>query len=213
MTKVKARIIRFLVFGSLALFLTGAYVLVTGSEQKTTSVSSKTSSVAGIKIGGPYTLTDHTGKKVTDKDYQDKYKLIYFGFTYCPAVCPTELQKLSSALKKLGPVSESIHPVFITVDPERDTVDVMNTYVSHYHPDLIGLTGTPAQIKNVLKSYKIYAAKVQDEDASDYTMDHSSFIYLMSPDDSLIKIFRTQDTAEYIASSTRDLIKAREGQI
>lgn len=212
MSKVKARIIRFLVFGSLALFLTGAYVLVSGPPHPPKDgTHQSTQSVAGVKIGGPYNLTDHTGQSVTEKDFQDKYKLIYFGFTYCPAVCPTELQKMAKALDTLGPVAKEIHPLFITVDPERDTVEVMAQYVAHFHPDLIGLTGTPKQIQDVLKSYKIYAAKVKDEDATDYTMDHSSFIYLMSPDDKLLHIFRTQDSAEDIAGTTRSILSEAQG--
>lgn len=211
MSKVKARIIRFLVFGSLALFLTGAYVLMTGPQSPPTGSHQSTQSVAGVKIGGPYTLTDHTGKSVTEKDFQDKYKLIYFGFTYCPAVCPTELQKMAKALEILGPLADKIHPLFITVDPERDSVDVMSQYVAHFHPDLIGLTGTPSQIQSVLKDYKIYAARVEDEDASDYTMDHSSFIYLMSPEDNLLHIFRTQDSAEDIAVTTNSALSETQG--
>ena len=152
-------------------------------------------------FGGPFTLSDQTGKTVTEKDFAGKYRLIYFGFTYCPAICPTELSKITATLTALGPAGRNIVPVFITVDPERDTVDKMKNYVSLFHPSLIGLTGTPEQIKAVLKDYKIYAAKRQDEGMSDYTMDHSSFIYFMGPDDRLLHIFKTQDTADSMAKT------------
>lgn len=147
-------------------------------------------------FGGPFTLTDHTGKRVTEKDFTDKYRLIYFGFTYCPAICPTELSKITAALNTLGDKGKDIQPLFITIDPERDTVEKMKSYVSLFHPKLVGLTGTPAEISSVLKGYKIYAAKRQDESMSDYTMDHSSYIYFMAPDDRLLHIFKMEDKAD-----------------
>lgn len=154
-------------------------------------------------FGGPFTLTDHTGKKVTEKDFTGKYRLIYFGFTYCPAICPTELAKITGALKSLGDEGKDIQPIFITVDPERDTVEAMGKYVTLFHPSLVGLTGTPEQIRKVAKEYKIYFAKVQDESMSDYTMDHSSFIYFMAPDDRLLRIFRMEDSAGDMANIIR----------
>ena len=148
------------------------------------------------KFGGPYNLTNHLGETVDETTYQGKYRLIYFGFTYCPAICPTELQKISLVLNKLGDEAEKITPLFITVDPERDDVDVMREYVKLFHPSVIGLTGTPEQIKQAADGYKIYYAKQQDETMSDYTMDHSSFIYFLTPDDYLIYIFKIDDDAE-----------------
>ncbi len=152
-------------------------------------------------FGGPFTLTDHTGKKVTEKDFTGKYRLIYFGFTYCPAICPTELAKITSAMKLAGDKAKDIQPIFITVDPERDTVESMAKYVSMFHPSLVGLTGTAEETKAVAKAYKIYFAKVQDESLNDYTMDHSSFIYFMAPDDRLLRIFRMEDSAKQMAET------------
>ncbi|HEU4839498.1 MAG TPA: SCO family protein [Micavibrio sp.] len=160
-------------------------------------------------FGGPFTLTDHTGKKVTDKDFTGKYRLIYFGFTYCPAICPTELAKITAALKILGEAGKDIQPIFITVDPERDTAEAMGKYVAMFHPSLVGLTGTPEQIKKVAKDYKIYFAQVQDESMSDYTMDHSSFIYFMAPDDRLLRIFRMEDSAQDMAGIIRRWMQAQ----
>ncbi len=153
-------------------------------------------------FGGPYTLTDHNGKTVTDKDMTGSYRLMYFGFTYCPAICPTELSKISAAIKQMGSKGDQVVPVFVTVDPERDTVQAMKNYVAMFHPSLIGLTGTPEQIKDMLKAYKIYAAKVNDPQMSDYTMDHSSFIYLLAPDDRLLHIFKMDDDAQTMADTT-----------
>lgn len=161
---------------------------------------SNSQGIVAKSFGGAFELTDHTGKSVTDKDFTNQYRLIYFGFTYCPAICPTELQKISMALKELGNIGATITPIFITVDPERDTVDVMKNYVSLFHPALIGLTGTQKQIDTAKNAYKIYAAKVQDDTMNDYTMDHSSFIYFMGPDDTLYRIFKADDTADDIVA-------------
>ncbi len=157
-------------------------------------------------FGGPFTLTNHLGEPATHRDFKNQYRLIYFGFTYCPAICPTELQRMTTVLKDLGKDGEAIQPLFITVDPERDTVPVMKDYVELFHPRLIGLTGTPAQIKEAKKSYKIYAAKVQTEEMTDYTMDHSSFIYFISPDDSLIRVFKMGDKTEDMTNLIRKYI-------
>ena len=145
-------------------------------------------------FGGTFTLTNHLGQSVTHQDFDNQYRLIYFGFTYCPAICPTELQRISTILKNIkAEKSDLIQPIFITIDPERDTIEVMKNYVELFHPRLVGLTGTPTQIDVAKKAYKIYAAKVQDETMSDYTMDHSSFIYFIGPDNSLIRIFKLDD--------------------
>lgn len=152
-------------------------------------------------FGGPLTsLTKHTGERVADDDFEGRYKIIYFGFTYCPAICPTELAKMTAALNSLGADAEKIQPLFITVDPERDTVEAMKNYVSLFHPSLIGLTGAPDDIARVLKDYKIYAAKVKDETMTEYTMDHSSFLYFIAPDGRLLHIFKMQDDAEHMSA-------------
>lgn len=134
-------------------------------------------------VGGPFTLTDHTGKRVTEKDYRGKNMLLFFGFTYCPDVCPTALQVMAAALERLGPKAEQIVPLFITVDPERDTPEQMAQYVQSFHPRLVGLTGSRAEIEKVLKAYRVYAQKVEDpKSTAGYTYNHSSIVYLMGPD-------------------------------
>jgi protein SCO1/2 len=143
-------------------------------------------------VGGPFTLTDQTGKTVTDADFRGKFMLIYFGFTFCPDVCPTELQVISGALQKLGPKADKVQPIFVTVDPERDTTEVLAKYVKQFDPRLIGLTGTPEQIAAVAKAYRVYYEKVKEEGATspdDYTVDHSSVAYLMGPDGKFLTFF------------------------
>jgi protein SCO1/2 len=166
--------------------------------------TSKPQDVVAEDFGGPFTLTDHTGKTVTEKDFEGRYRLIYFGFTFCPAICPTELAKMTKALKAIGPTADDITPLFITVDPERDTADVLGKYIKMFDKRLIGLTGTPEQIKKSAKEYKIYYAKVQDPGMTEYTMDHSSFIYFIDPDNNLRAVFRAEDTAEIMAAKINE---------
>lgn len=166
--------------------------------------------IAASNIGGPYLLTDQDGKPRTEKDFSRSYKLIYFGFTYCPVICPTELQKMTTALRTLPTeTQQKIQPLFISVDPERDTPALLKSYVALFDPRLIGLTGTEEQIDSIKKTYKVYATKAAAESGGpdDYSVDHSSFIYLMSPDDRLLALFKTADTADVIAASINEVIR------
>jgi protein SCO1/2 len=137
----------------------------------------------GDLIGGPFTLVDGQGRAVTDADFRGRYMLIYFGYTFCPDVCPTSLSLMMAALDKLPPAERAkVVPIFITVDPVRDTPQVVSDYVKAFSPDLVGLSGGEAQIAAAEKAYKVYAAKAQGADAAGYTVDHSSILYLMGPD-------------------------------
>jgi len=134
-------------------------------------------------IGGPFELTNHAGKRVTDQDFRGRYMLVFFGFTFCPDVCPSALQVMSAALDRIGSKAERITPLFISVDPERDTPEQLATYVQSFHPRLVGLTGSPDDIAKVVKAYRVYAKRVEDPKSSaGYTYDHSSIIYVMNPD-------------------------------
>lgn len=189
---MQKRLIRIVIALTLGLILAGgiaAYQIHQEGNSKEISITAK-------NFGGPFTLTNHDGKIVTEKDFDNTWRLIYFGFTYCPAICPTELQKITSVLNDLGESGEKITPLFISVDPERDTIEVLKNYLSLFHTRLIGLTGSAEQVEQAKKSYKIYAAKVQDDTMSDYTVDHSSFIYFMNPNNDLVRIFRIEDSAE-----------------
>jgi len=157
-----------------------------------------------VQIGGPFTLTDHTGRTVTDEAWRGKFMLIYFGYGFCPDVCPTELQIMSSALDVLEDDAERIQPLFITVDPERDTVEFMADYVSNFHPSMIGLTGQTAAIQAAAAAYRVYFKKVEDDSSAEYLVDHTSFVYLMGPDGKFLTMFRAgaepQDMARTVAS-------------
>jgi len=159
-------------------------------------------------IGGPFTLTDQTGKRVTDKDFAGKYMLIYFGFTFCPDVCPTELQVMSGALDDLGANATKIQPIFVTIDPERDTPEVLARYVKQFNPRLIGLTGSAQDIAKIAKEYRVYYEKVKDDSSSgDYTMDHSSIIYLMGPDGGFLTFFPPGTSPEKMADKIKTFMK------
>ena len=202
--QIKAHLKRTTLICALAALAGIGFVQVSGENAQVINKSGQHSTVPGSTVGGPFALIDHTGKPVTQADFTAPYKLIYFGFTYCPAICPTELQKITQTLKQLGPEERAqIQPLFVTIDPERDTVAVMKDYVTLFDKRLVGLTGSRAQVDEVLKNYRIYAKKVQEPEASGYTMDHSSFIYLMDKDNQLISIYRMEDTAAFMVQDIR----------
>ena len=179
-----------------------AYAQISGYKTSTTQ------SVSGTNIGGPFSLTDQHGKPFTEKNLMGHYSLVYFGFTFCPAICPTELQRINVILKNLGPAGEKILPVFITIDPARDTQKAMGAYVAQFNPRLIGLTGTQVQVDEALKAYKVYARKVQDPNVSDYTMDHSTYLYLIGPNGKIDQFFGPDAKASEIADKIRTRIGA-----
>jgi protein SCO1/2 len=140
-------------------------------------------------IGGSFTLIDHTGKPRTDADFRGKLMLVYFGFSFCPDVCPTDLMAIGQAVDKLGPAGDAVQPLFITVDPDRDTPAHLAEYVPSFHSRLVGLTGDAAQIRDVARLYRVFYAKVAIEGAAEYTVDHSGFIYLMDRDGKYLGFF------------------------
>ena len=159
-------------------------------------------------IGGPFTLVDQNGKTVTDKDFRGQYLVIYFGYTYCPDVCPTSLTNMSDALDLLGDTAARVTPMLITIDPVRDTPEHLKEYATYFHPRLHALTGSPEQIAAVTKAYRVYYSKVKGEDATedDYLMDHSSVTYVMGPDGMFRLHFSHGTDAETMASRLRDIL-------
>jgi protein SCO1/2 len=152
-------------------------------------------------VGGPFTLENGNGQQVTDRDFRGKYMLVYFGYTFCPDVCPTTLSEVADAMDKLGPKADRVQPIFITVDPKRDTPEVVKQYVAAFSPRLIGLTGTPEQIATVAKEYRVYYADHQTEPGSkDYSVDHSSVLYLMGPDGKFIGPIRPDEDGAHMAA-------------
>ena len=131
------------------------------------------------QVGGDFTLTDHTGKVVTQADFADKPMVVYFGYTFCPDVCPTTLADMIIWTEALGEEADKLHYLFVTVDPERDTQELMEGYVTVFFDRLVGLRGTQEQTDSIIKAYRVYAKKVEDTDGGDYLMDHTASVYLM----------------------------------
>ncbi|SED08508.1 SCO family protein [Bradyrhizobium erythrophlei] len=154
-------------------------------------------------VGGPFALTDQAGHARTDKEFRGRLMLVYFGFTYCPDVCPTDLQAIGLALDKLGPDGDQVQPIFITVDPERDTAAHLAEYVPLFHPRLVGLTGSDDAIRKVADAYKVYYARVPLKDARDYTVDHTAYIYLMDRDGNYLGFFPPGTSADRMVEIIR----------
>lgn len=158
-------------------------------------------------IGGPFTLTDQDGRRVSDQDFRGKYLLVFFGYTYCPDVCPSTLQVMSAALDRLGPQAGQVTPVFITLDPERDTPPVLKSYVANFHPSLIGLTGRPQNIAQAARAYRVYYDKAKGQETKpDYLLDHSTFVYLMGPDGAYVKHFDYGIDADSLAAGIAEAL-------
>lgn len=159
--------------------------------------------IANVEIGGPFTLTDHTGRQVTDRDYLGGFTLVFFGYTFCPDVCPTVLGDIALALDELGDDSVAITPLMISIDPERDTPATLAEYVPLFHERLIGLSGTPEQIKAVGDAYRILYRRVEDPNYTFYLMDHTSFVYLLDPEGKVVSLFRYGTAPEEMAAIIR----------
>ena len=161
-------------------------------------------------IGGPFTLVDQDGRQVTEANFRGRFMLIYFGYTYCPDVCPTTLTTMADAVRLLGADEPKVVPIFITVDPQRDTPDHLKMYVGYFHPRMVGLTGSAEQAAASAKAFRVYYAKVEDKEAppdSDaYVMDHTSIVYLMGPDGRFLSNFGHGATPEQIAAKTKEFM-------
>jgi cytochrome oxidase Cu insertion factor (SCO1/SenC/PrrC family) len=156
-----------------------------------------------VTIGGPFTLTDQNGQRRSDADFRGKLMLVTFGYTSCPDVCPLDMQLMADALDKLGPQAEAIQPVFVTVDPKRDTVDVVKDYVAHFSPRFVGLTGSDADVAAAAKAYRVYYKLHEPGKDGNYNVDHSAFIFLMARDGTFLTHFNPDTPVERMAETLR----------
>ena len=180
---------------ALLLIGTGAFVWLSGG------------SPPGVTVGGPFALVNGDGKPVTDRDFRGKYMLVYFGYTFCPDVCPTTLNDVAAAMDKLGPKADRVQPLFITVDPKRDTPPTVKQFAAAFGPRIMGLTGTAEQIAVAAKAYRVYYAEHRTGPGpDDYTMDHSSVLYLMSPDGRFIAPIRADMEPDAMAARLAQLV-------
>jgi protein SCO1/2 len=155
-------------------------------------------------IGGPFALVDGDGQAVTDQAYRGKWMVVYFGFTYCPDACPTGLANIAAALRELGADADRVQPIFISIDPERDTPAMMKDYVAAFDPRIVGLTGTAEQVAATAKAYRVYYKRVGEGD--DYSMDHSTAIYVMDPEGNYATVLRHTAAPAEIAETLKELL-------
>jgi len=155
-------------------------------------------------VGAPFDLIDQRGRRRTDVDFRGKLVLIYFGYTHCPDVCPTELQALSLALDMLGTAAEAVQPLFITIDPERDTPSHLADYVMAFHPRLVALTGEISAIRKVALAYKVYFARNGAAQSGEYAVDHTGFVYLVGKDGHYLGFMTPESSPEQIVAAVRE---------
>ena len=181
-----------------------ALILIPAGPQITKSMTSGLL-VAGA-IGGPFTLTANDGHIVSDQTYRGKWQLIYFGYTSCPDACPTALNNMGVALDRLGRDAAAVQPIFITVDPKRDTREALADYLKSFDPRIVALTGTEDQIGAVVKEYRVYVS-AHSEEGSDYSVDHSSLYYLINPDGKFVGVLHGDFSGDEISGRLRDSMK------
>ncbi|MGB3036490.1 MAG: SCO family protein [Methyloceanibacter sp.] len=193
---MRARLIAFVIAGFLIGAIAGAVVLLVANPQGGQPVQSSGAAL----IGGPFSLVGADGKPVTDRDFRGRYMLIFFGFTHCPDICPAELQVIAQALEQLGDKAKTVVPIFITLDPERDTPEAMANYVKSFGPNFVGLTGSPEAIAAAAKAYRVAYSQVENKNsAGDYSVDHSALVYLMDPEGRYVTHFSYGLSADQMA--------------
>ncbi|XP_066525337.1 protein SCO2 homolog, mitochondrial [Hoplias malabaricus] len=204
--KMRTRLIVTLLFGG---GIVGTWWYVHQEKQQKLQMQ-RLEQLRKVAVGqGDFSLLDHTGQRRTKKDFRGKWVLMYFGFTHCPDICPDELEKMSSVVNLLDkePDLPQVQPLFITVDPERDDVAAMAKYVKDFHPRLIGLTGTPEEVKEAGRAYRVYASAGPKDDDGDYIVDHTIVIYLINPDGLFLDYYNRMKNAKQIAENIQNHMK------
>src|SRR6478736_8881071 len=200
---MRARLIAFVIAGFLIGAIAGAGVLLVANPQGGQPVQSSGAAL----IGGPFSLVGADGKTLTDRDFRGRSMLVFFGFTHCPDICPAEMQVIAQALAHLGDKAKKMVPVFITVDPERDTPQAMAEYVKSFGPNFVGLTGSIEAIAAAAKAYRVAYSKIETKDSpGDYTVDHSALVYLMDPDGKYVTHFYYGIRAEKLVEKLDKLL-------
>lgn len=193
--------------GAVAAFLGASAWYVVSSRQNDVFADCRQGQIAGGDIGGPFTLVNTAGQTVTDAEVITKPTLVYFGYTFCPDVCPLDMSRNVEAVDKLDAQGIDVTPVFITIDPERDTAQALADYAANLHPKLVALTGSADQVQVASKAYKTFYSKRETGDDY-YMMDHSTFTYLMLPGTGFVDFFRRETTSDQMAESVACFVKA-----
>ena len=165
--------------------------------------------VVNVDLGGPFELTDHTGSSFSEADLAGDYALIYFGYTFCPDVCPTELGEIATAIDELGDDGARVRPVMISIDPERDTPEILSEYVSLFHERLVGLTGNTEDVRDVAAKFRVFYRRFEDPNYTYYLMDHTSFVYLLAPSGDVAAMFRYETPPEDMAATIRQHMRGK----
>jgi len=191
-------------FPLIALSCTLSAITLSACESQPTMESAENPPLAGAAIGGDFTLTNQDGKKVSFSDFDGQYRILYFGYTFCPDVCPVDMQKLMMGLrvfeKEHPERAAEIQPIFVSIDPERDTPEVLTQFVPAFHPRLIGLTGSPDEVKAAADKYLILYEKQEPNAEGGYLVDHSRQAYLFGPDGEPVALLPYDGTAEEVAA-------------
>lgn len=195
---------------SLAALLGGTAAYVILSRQGDAFAQCRQGQFAGGDIGGPFTLVNTKGETVTDADVLAKPSLVYFGYTFCPDVCPFDMARNAEAVDILDERGFDVTPVFITIDPDRDTPEALADYEFNMHPKLVALTGTPEQVQSAANAYRTVYRKQESEDPDFYVMDHMTFTYLMLPGTGFVDFFRRELTSDQMAESVACFLEANE---
>ena len=191
---------------SLVFLVSGTISIVGYNILNVSSPTFEKDKSSGPNIGGPFSATNHNGFDVTERDFLGKFLIVYFGYTYCPDICPTALTEISSAIDMIGNKGESVLPIFVTIDPERDTPEYLKEYISFFHPRMIGLSGTINQVSEIAKAYKVFFSKGEQDpnDPGNYLMDHSTLTYLIGKDGKYLDHFSHGVSAEEIVKKVRE---------
>ena len=210
------------VFVTVLVAVTSFQLWMTQDNTTPEQVVDQTIGQSEVQIGGPFTLTDQYGNTVNEQDFRGKIMLVFFGFTHCPDICPVTVAALSKAMELLGDKADRVVPIFITVDPKRDTPEVMKAFLENFDKHIVGLTGSQDDITKLETAYKAYAAKAPivtpevpaeaheehaEHDDADYEMDHSAYIYLMDANGAYSKIFASTTTAEELVSAVKHALE------
>jgi len=193
-------------------FLGGLWVVTGGQDSGDKYAQCRKTAVAGgAQIGGAFTLVDENGATVTDRDVIDQPSLLYFGYTFCPDVCPLDNARNAEAVEILESRGDIVKPVFISIDPQRDTPEILRDFTDNLHPRMVGLTGTPEQVKAASQTYRTYFKKQEPEEGNEqfYLVDHSTFTYLAFPDEGFIEFFKRDTTPEALADGVQCFLEAR----